>query len=66
MHLNLLEVADLTGILEKRLGPSQQMPNFGMMPMGMMPQQGEDSLSITLIPYEYWGKRNRVLIAIKV
>lgn len=38
MHLNLLEVADLTDILQKRLGVSG---GFSGMPMGAVPVQGE-------------------------
>lgn len=38
MHLNLLEVADLTDILQKRLGISA--PSFGSMPMMGAPMQG--------------------------
>ena len=41
MHLNLLEVADLTDILQKRLGIAS---GFGGMPMGMMPAQGNSHL----------------------
>lgn len=44
MHLNLLEVADLTDILQKRL--NIQGPSFGAMPMMGAPAQGR-----TLSPF---------------